>query len=139
VTSRRLAAEGQTHKARRDRSHAMRACLGERGCSHVELRLASFDCPSEDRFAESEFALALPDEPADAIVIDSYDHTTWRTSARRVQLFPVAASRVRSGGIVVVDDSWRYPTLRHRHPSVRVFSGLGPARRRLTSTDVYFF
>jgi predicted O-methyltransferase YrrM len=117
---------------------ALQAELLGRGYRHVELRLASLDCPSEDRFAESEFALALPDEPADAIVIDSSDDTTWRQWARRVQLFPLAARRARPGGIIVVDDSWRYPELRRRHPSVRVFRGLGPARRgRLTSTDIY--
>lgn len=112
--------------------------LADDGLANVTLKTAGFDAPAPDRFAESDFARALPDEPADVVVIDSYDYDTWQTHARRPQLLRPARERVRPGGIVVLDDSWRYPALWRNDPLARTFRGLGPARLTVTSTTVFF-
>lgn len=112
--------------------------LHREGLANVELKHASFDSPGEDRFAESPFAQALPHIPADVVVVDSYDYDVWTRRPRRPQLMPGARVRVKPGGIVVLDDSWRYPELWCNDPSARTFRGLGPARLPVTSTTVFF-
>ena len=43
--------------------------------------------------------------------------------------------------VIVVDDSWRYPTLRkkNRARDLKVFESVGPCRPGVTSTDIYFY
>ena len=55
--------------------------------------------------------------------------------------FQKAEARVKPGGIIVVDDSWRYPSLRERNHArqFRVFKSVGPCRPGVTSTDVFFY
>jgi hypothetical protein len=48
---------------------------------------------------------------------------------------------VKPGGIIAVDDSWRYVQLRHSSNAkrVEVFESVGPARLGITSTDIFFY
>ena len=52
-----------------------------------------------------------------------------------------AQTRIKKNGIIVVDDSWRYPEIRQRNAARRfqIFQSVGPARPGVTSTDVYFY
>ena len=48
---------------------------------------------------------------------------------------------VAPGGIIVVDDSWRYRQLRDsaRAGEVQIFESVGPGRFGVTSTDVFLY
>lgn len=117
-------------------SAAVRARLDAKGLDNVDLRSAEADFADPDALPDSPFFRALGDEPADLVLIDSFDHVTHRC---RPILFHRGEELVRPGGIVVVDDAWRYEHLRdeHRARAVERFRGLGPGSRRLRTTDVY--
>jgi hypothetical protein len=106
-----------------------------RGASNVKLVYddAAFSDPAT--FASFPFAQALPAEPADLIIVDSYDFPEPHS------LHPIAEDRIRPGGIIVVDDSWRYPQLRtsNRARDVHTERGVGPSRRSVTSTDFFHY
>ena len=79
----------------------------------------------------------MPDERFDIIVVDGSEE--W-TQVRPI-CFQKAEARMKWGGIIVVDDSWRYPGLRERNraKSLRIFQSVGPCRPGVTSTDVFFY
>jgi SAM-dependent methyltransferase len=119
-------------------SRAVNDRLVELGLGHAEVRHVAVDVDDPDALAGSPFYRALPDEPADVVVVDSYDHATHRN---RPILFQRAEELVKPGGIVVVDDSWRYPQLREHHHAQRhrTLRGLGPGSSGLQTTDVFFY
>jgi hypothetical protein len=79
------------------------------------------------------------DRPQDAIFID-HDEPPWNPlgTRSRVETFHLAEPFVKPGGIIVLDDSWRHPELRHGR-RVMVCKGVGPCRPGVTSTDVFFY
>jgi len=82
---------------------------------------------------------SLRDTAADVILIDGLED--WSKYNLRPICFAIAETRVKQGGIIILDDSWRYTHLRQKNSAVRVqvFESPGPARPRVTSTDVYFY
>jgi hypothetical protein len=76
--------------------------------------------------------------PPDLIAIDSLDHVTHRA---RPVLFRRAEESVRPGGLVLVDDPWRYQQLhgQTRAREIRTFRGVGPGSRGPQWTDVFFY
>ena len=111
--------------------------LNEKKVSNVTLKLCPFDFKNPAGFEHSEYLNAMPDEQFDVIVVDGSEE--W-TQVRPV-CFEKAEKRVKLGGIIVVDDSWRYPELRrkNRAQSYRVFQSVGPCRPGVTSTDIFFY
>jgi predicted O-methyltransferase YrrM len=61
------------------------------------------------------------------------------TDPVRPKFFAIAKRLVAPGGIIVLDDAWRYPQLRSSGSRVKRFVGLGPARLERTETDVFFY
>jgi predicted O-methyltransferase YrrM len=59
----------------------------------------------------------------------------------RPTCFRLAEERVKSGGIIILDDSWRYADPRRSNKAKRVesFVSTGPCRPGVTSTDVFFY
>jgi SAM-dependent methyltransferase len=112
--------------------------LAELGLDHAHVLHVDVDVGDPDALPGSAFYRALPDEPADVVVVDSYDHESHRN---RPILFERAEQLVRKGGIILVDDSWRYPQLRERNHarSHRTLRGLGPGSSGLQTTDVFFY
>jgi len=111
--------------------------LEEKNVSNVTLRLCPFDFKNPAGFESSEYLHAIPNEQFDVIVIDGSEE--W-TQVRPV-CFRKAEERVQPGGIIVVDDSWRYPRLRieNHGRTQRIFQSVGPCRPGVTSTDVFFY
>ena len=106
------------------------------GRTNAEVRHCAFDFKKPVAFASSEYVTAIRDgTPWDLIVVDGQD---WTFHERPV-CFAAAEACVSRGGVIVVDDSWRYPQLRTsaRADRVRVFESAGPGRLGVTSTDVY--
>ncbi len=111
--------------------------LKERELDNVRLVLRPFDFKNPTGFEHSAYLHAIPDERFDVIVIDGSEE--WNQV--RPICFGVAEGRVKRGGLIVVDDSWRYPVLREKHQArnVRTFQSVGPGRPGVTSTDVFFY
>jgi hypothetical protein len=111
--------------------------LRAKSISNVTLRLCPFDFKHPAGFEHSQYLHAIPDESFDVIVVDGSEEWT----RIRPICFEKAQARVKKDGIIVVDDSWRYPEIRQRHAAKRyqVFQSVGPGRPGVTSTDVYFY
>jgi SAM-dependent methyltransferase len=107
------------------------------GIANVTLKLCPFDFKNPVGFENSDYLNAIPDERFDVIVVDGSEE--WN-HVRQV-CFARAESRVKTGGLILVDDSWRYPSLRtnNRAKKHRTFQSVGPGRPGVTSTDVYFY
>jgi hypothetical protein len=104
---------------------------------NVALKLCPFDFANPVGFEESEYLRALAGGPFNIIVVDGSEQ--WIPV--RPICFQRAEGQVASGGLIVVDDSWRYPELRreNRAKEWRVFKSVGPCRPGVTSTDVFFY
>jgi len=111
--------------------------LNEKKISNATLKLCPFDFKNPVGFEHSEYLNAMPDKRFDVIVVDGSEE--W-TQVRPV-CFQKAEKNVRAGGIIVVDDSWRYRELRasNNAQSYRVFQSVGPCRPGVTSTDIFFY
>jgi len=75
-------------------------------------------------------------------VVDGEDHfgpdSTW---SARTSCFLRWENFINQGGVIVVDDSWRYPEIRKlsKAKEVKILEGIGPCRRGVTSTDLHFY
>ncbi len=111
--------------------------LKQHSIGNVQIKLCPFDFKNPTGFDGSEYLQAMPDETFDVIVVDGSEE--W-TQVRPV-CFEKAEKHVKPGGIIVVDDSWRYPGLRETHHArdYRIFKSVGPCRPGVTTTDVFFY
>ncbi len=111
--------------------------LNEKWLSNVHVKFCPFDFKNPAGFEKSAYLHSLPDEPLDVIVIDGTEE--W--ALVRPICFRLAEQRIQPGGIIIVDDSWRYPELRgdHRAQRFQTFQSVGPGRPGVTSTDVFFY
>ena len=82
--------------------------LKEKSVSNIRIRLCPFDLEDVPNLEKSDYVHAIPDDESDVIVVDGTEAPSWRL---RPVCFKYAESRIRPGGIIVVDDSWRYSTL----------------------------
>ena len=115
----------------------VQAKLAASGITNVDLQYRPFEFRHAEEFERSEYLLSIPERAFDIIVVDGME----KDVLVRPTCFRHAETRIREGGIIIVDDSWRYPELRHtnRAKSWREFRSTGPCRPGVTSTDVYFY
>lgn len=111
--------------------------LKARACRNATIELHPFDFKNAAGFEHSAYLHAIPDGRFDVIVVDGGEE--W-TQVRPV-CFKKAEARIKPGGIIVVDDSWRYPAIRRQNNArqSRIFKSVGPCRPGVTTTDVYFY
>jgi len=111
--------------------------LRQEEINNVTLKLFPFDFKNPVGFERSSYLNAIPEQRFDVIVVDGSEE--W--SQVRPVCFAKAESRINNGGIIVVDDSWRYPILRQNHRARRfeIFQSVGPCRPGVTSTDIFFY
>jgi len=111
--------------------------LRAKSLNNVTLKLCPWDFKNPTGFEHSDYLNAIPDERFDVIVVDGSEEWT----RIRPICFEKAQTRIKKNGIIVVDDSWRYPDIRQRHSARRfqVFQSVGPCRPGVTSTDVFFY
>ncbi|MFL6541871.1 MAG: hypothetical protein ACJ8I9_01765 [Chthoniobacterales bacterium] len=104
---------------------------------NVEIVNAPFNFNHAQDFVSSDYLAQVGNGVWDVIVVDGADNDF----TIRPICFRRAESQVKSGGMIVVDDSWRYTQLRTSHHArrVEVFESVGPARFGVTSTDIYFY
>jgi hypothetical protein len=91
-----------------------------------------------EEFLHSSYLNAIGKDTYDVIVIDGFESSDF---ALRPLCFARAQKQIKSGGIIVVDDAWRYKELRKDNcaKAVRTFESVGPSRLGVTSTDFYFY
>lgn len=111
--------------------------LNDNSIDNVTLKLHPFDFKNPAGFENSEYLNAIPDKRFDVIVVDGSEEWT----RIRPICFEKAQNHVNKNGIIVLDDSWRYPEIRKRNAARthKVFQSVGPGRPGVTSTDVYFY
>ncbi len=115
----------------------IRSALEAAGVDAV-IRNAEADLSRPEGFGASTYLHAL-DRPYDIVAIDGPEMET--PAQLRPLCFDHAQSHVRSGGLIVLDDAWRYDgrlpqSCAREH---RVFEGVGPGRLGVTRTDVYVY
>jgi precorrin-6B methylase 2 len=117
--------------------HLVSDRLQAKSIHNVTLKLCPFNFKEPSGFERSRYLHAIPDERFDVIVVDGSEEWT----RIRPVCFEKAQTRIKKDGIIVVDDSWRYPEIRQRHAARRfqIFQSVGPGRPGVTSTDVYFY
>ena len=115
----------------------VRERLTQLGLTNVALSECPFDFNCSAAFGESQYLDRVREGSYDVIVVDGADNDY----SIRPKCFKVAENQVNAGGIIVVDDSWRYRQLResHRARRLEVFETVGLARYGVTSTDIYFY
>jgi SAM-dependent methyltransferase len=111
--------------------------LRAKSIGNVTLKLCPWDFKNPAGFENSEYLNAIPEERFDVILIDGSEEWT----RIRAICFEKAQTRVKKNGIIVVDDSWRYPEIRQWHGARRheIFQSVGPCRPGVTSTDIFFY
>jgi hypothetical protein len=86
------------------------------------------------------YVCALPTEPADIVIVDGVCRWPAANMVRRY-CFERAERTVKPHGIIVLDDSWRYPNIMTSATAKerRRFQSVGPGRYGVTSTDIFFY
>jgi predicted O-methyltransferase YrrM len=108
---------------------------GKRNLKRVSVIHRPFDFWNTETFGKSDYLLELAGSSYDVIVVDGKE---WSEQVRD-QCFWRAEDHVKSGGIIVLDDSWRYPQVKIRNRALRwrEFRGTGYCRAGVTSTAVF--
>ena len=88
-------------------------------------------------FPSSSYLNALSEPLYDVIIIDGQD----ATFKERLTCFRHAELFVQAGGIILLDDFWRYESLLKANSAkeVRVFESVGPCRIGVTSTALCYY
>ena len=116
--------------------------------SSTNKTLETPGCSNVKPISRTRKALASPYATAlqskhDIIVIDGEDHfgpeSKW--SARESCFYLAEQWICKNGGLIVVDDSWRYPALRQNTKAKKtvVHESIGPCRLGVTTTDFHYY
>jgi len=118
-------------------SRSVRERLVRDGLRNATIRACPFDFDRTLGFEQSDYLAQVREDSYDVIVVDGADNDY----KIRPICFRAAEDQIKPGGIIVVDDSWRYQELREENRADRfsVFETVGPARFGVTSTDIYFY
>ena len=118
------------------------AIINEQEIGNSQLLQRETNLENEKSFLASPYATALQ-STHDVIVIDGEDHfgpeSKW--SARESCFYLAEKWVSKDGGLIVVDDSWRYPALRQKTNAQKmvVHESIGPCRIGVTSTDFHYY
>ena len=118
---------------------AIEKALEEQQIKNVTILRHPFDVSDKAAFEKSAYLNCAKDYGADVYIVDGYEES--------IQLRPICFELVEkiitaaSGGIIVLDDSWRYGSVRENNKAkeVRGFQSCGPCRYGVTSTDIFFY
>jgi len=116
--------------------------LKDKETSNSRLLLREINLEDEQAFLSSPYAQSLQ-SAYDIIVIDGEDHfgpeSSW--SARESCFYLAQEWISKDGGLIIVDDSWRYPALREKTKSKKmvIHESIGPCRKGVTSTDFHYY
>lgn len=108
-----------------------------RGIGSLEVLTRPFDFFNPRDFELSDYLAALDRGPYDLIVVDGKEE---RQQVRDV-CFWKAEQHIKPGGLIVLDDSWRYPQVKARNKACqwKDYKGTGYCRVGVTSTCLFFY
>ncbi|MEM6820583.1 MAG: hypothetical protein AAF558_01400 [Verrucomicrobiota bacterium] len=111
--------------------------IENRKLDNVDLRVFSLPPSEYSTEEEDAYISQLGENFYDIVLIDCFDFN----SNLRKSCFYASEDHIRPGGIIVVDDSWAYHSLRSQNRAKRwqEFKSIGPCRPGITTTDVYFY
>ena len=115
----------------------------QRGLTNLRCEHHPIDARRPDLYPSLSYLAALQPDAHDVIVVDGFcDYENSEHGLLRDLTFDRALACVRRpGGLIVVDDYWRFPAMAQRAPEARltVFQSTGPCRYGVTSTAVFEF
>lgn len=116
--------------------------INEQDIGNSQLLQRETNLENKKSFLASPYATALQSKH-DIIVIDGEDNfgpeSKW--SARESCFYLAEQWICKNGGLIVVDDSWRYPALRQNTNAKKtvVHESIGPCRLGVTTTDFHYY
>lgn len=116
----------------------VQAKVSNENIGNVNLMYHYFDFNNPKGFADSEYLKAYDgSKQYDVVIIDGQD----QTFRERIECFKYVEPTIKEGGVIVVDDWWRYVELldSNRAKSVKVFESVGPCRYGVTSTAFFHY
>ena len=121
---------------------AVRAALGRIGAAHVMVHEATLPQGPKDNDAWQTYLTPMQGQ-YDLIVVDGQDEgmAFGRPGSMRDRCFLHSENFIKPGGVILVDDSWRYPHLRtaSRARRVETLASVGPCRYGVTTSDLYYY
>jgi hypothetical protein len=108
-----------------------------RGLRNLEVLHRAFDFHNPRGFDSSSYLSALGSDSYDLIVVDGKEES----EQVRDICFWKAEEFIEPGGLIVVDDSWRYPQIKARNRARRFcdYKGTGYCRVGVTSTCLFYY
>ena len=106
--------------------------------NNVEIVVHPFDFDYPIDFAGSAYANEVKKhKEVDIVIIDGQD----KTFNERITLFNLVEPQMRAGGIIILDDFWRYEKRikSGRASKLEVFESVGPRRYGVTSTAFFYY
>jgi len=118
-------------------AQAVRTEAQKRRVQNLEIQHHPFDFFACREFEGSAYLNSLKDGPYDLIVVDGKEEGV----QVRDQCFWRAEKFIRKGGVIVVDDSYRYPQIKNNNKASRwkAFKGTGYCRAGVTETSLFYY
>ena len=113
--------------------------IQDKKLDNVSLRHEHIDLSCPNSFRKSAYLNSL-DENYDLITIDGQDDfgpdSNWTA---RLICFERAQNFINPNGMIIVDDSWRYPEIEKKSRAKKIYQleSIGPARKGVTRTDIH--
>ncbi|MDX2188867.1 MAG: class I SAM-dependent methyltransferase [Bacteroidota bacterium] len=114
------------------------SAVAKKGLDNVTLIHKEFEIRPEKLFRQSQYITTLPQSKFDVILIDGPEIQNYKA---RPICFEWAEKNIKPGGMIVVDDAWRYEALLTNNKALEVkeLVGIGPGRMGITKTDIYLY
>ena len=116
--------------------------LSKRSLTNATLLFRELNMDHREAFESCPYAQAL-ESIHDVIIVDGEDSfgpdSKW---SARESCFRIAEKWIKKpGGLILVDDSWRYPLIRKESQAEKrvVHESIGPCRKGVTSTDFHYY
>ena len=118
-------------------SELVRSEAQQRRLDNLEVLHRPFDFHNPRGFSSSDYLASLGAEPYDVIIVDGKEES----EQVRDLCFWKAEESIKPGGLIVVDDSWRYPQVKakNRAQKWKDFKGTGYCRLGVTSTCLFYY
>ena len=112
--------------------------IKNKSIDNVELISCSYDHRSTGSFYNSDYAQKVLDDYYDTILIDCKEVSNYEA---RPYCFKLSEHSVKQNGIIILDDSWRYPQVKmfNKAKYYKEFMGIGPGRKGLTETTIFYY
>lgn len=118
-------------------TEAVRKEGARRGLTNIQILKCPYDFVQAHQFEDSDYFRSIRGKKYDLVVVDGQEYGI----QVRGSCFWEAERHIRAGGMILVDDSYRYPQIKKRNQAVRfeIFRGTGYCRRGVSETAIFFY